>query len=254
MSSPHCGPDQRVDCNNPPSCLREVKSSSDVLRRRTGVRCPASPHWSLTSRWSALMERLPIHEGHRRLQGQFDTRRIADLLRQVTMRTAFTDDDKTFIEGRIFFFVATAAGRPTCNLKRGAPGFVRVVAPDEIAFSDYDGNGMFFNLGNITTNPHVGLLFIDFEMPKRLRVEGEASVSSDDPLIGCTVGAQLIVRVKARAIYPNCPRYIAKMQLIGPSIYAPHAGIDSPEPAWKGFPEFKDAVHKRQRTYSGANE
>jgi predicted pyridoxine 5'-phosphate oxidase superfamily flavin-nucleotide-binding protein len=206
------------------------------------------------------MERLPMtinyHEGHRRLQDQFDTRCIADRLRQVTMRTAFTDDDKTFIEGLIFFFVATAtaAGRPTCNLKGGAPGFVRVVAPDELAFPDYDGNGMFLTLGNITTNPHVGLLFIDFEMPKRLRVEGEASVSSDDPLIGRTVGAQLIVRVKARAIYPNCPRYIPKMQLIEPSIYAPRAGIDSPEPAWKGFPEFRDAVHKRQRTYSGTNK
>ena len=196
------------------------------------------------------------HEGHRRLQDQFDTRCIADRLRQVTMRTAFTDDDKTFIEGRIFFFVATAtaAGRPTCNLKGGAPGFVRVVAPDEIAFPDYDGNGMFLNLGNITTNPHVGLLFIDFERPKRLRVDGEASVSSDDPLIGRTVGAQLIVRVKARAIYPNCPRYVPKMQLIEPSIYAPRAGVDPPEPAWKGFPEFKDAVHKRHKTYRGANE
>jgi uncharacterized protein len=203
-----------------------------------------------------LLMTINYHEGHRRLQDQFDSRRIADRLDQVTARTAFTDDDKTFIEGRIFFFVATAtaAGRPTCNLKGGAPGFVRVIAPDELAFPDYDGNGMFLSLGNIATNPHVGLLFIDFEIPKRLRVEGEASVSSDDPLIGCTVGAQLIVRVKARTIYPNCPRYIPKMQLIEPSIYAPRAGIDSREPAWKGFPEFKDAVHKRQKTYSGANE
>ena len=73
-------------------------------------------------------------------------------------------------------------------------------------------------------------------------------------MIGRTVGAQLIVRVKARAIYPNCPRYIPKMQLIEPSIYAPRAGVDPPEPAWKGFPEFKDAVHKRHKTYRGANE
>jgi uncharacterized protein len=196
------------------------------------------------------------HEGHRCLQDQFDSRRIADRLDEVTARTAFTDDDKTFIEGRIFFFVATATagGHPTCNCKGGAPGFVRVIAPDVLAFPDYDGNGMFLSLGNIAVNPQVGLLFIDFERPKRLRVDGEASVSSDDPLIGRTVGAQLIVRVKARAIYPNCPRYIPKMQLIEPSIYAPHAGVDPPEPAWKGFPEFKDAVHKRHKTYRGANE
>ena len=91
------------------------------------------------------------HEGHRRLQDQFDSRRIADRLDEVTARTAFTDDDKTFIEGRIFFFVATAtaAGHPTCNLKGGAPGFVRVIAPDVLAFPDYDGNGMFLSLGNI---------------------------------------------------------------------------------------------------------
>ena len=76
------------------------------------------------------------HEGHRRLQDQFDSRRIADRLDKVTARTAFTDDDKAFIEGRIFFFVATAtaAGHPTCNFKGGAPGFVRVIAPDVLAF------------------------------------------------------------------------------------------------------------------------
>src|SRR5580658_4781004 len=128
---------------------------------------------------------IDYHAGHRRLQDQFDSRRIADRLDQVTARTAFTADDRAFIEGRIFFFLATATaeGCPTCNLKGGAPGFVRVVAPDELAFPDYDGNGMFLSLGNIATNPHVGLLFIDFERPKRLRVDGEASTSSDDPLI-----------------------------------------------------------------------
>jgi uncharacterized protein len=141
-----------------------------------------------------------------------------------------------------------------CNLKGGAPGFARVIAPDVLAFPDYDGNGMFLSLGNIVANPHVGLLFINFERPKRLRVDGEACVSTDDPLIGCTVGAQLIGRVKARAIYPNCPRYIPKMQLIEPSIYAPRAGVDPPEPAWKGLPEFKDAVHKRHKPYRRANE
>ena len=196
------------------------------------------------------------HDGNRRFQDQFDSRRIADRLEQVTARTAFTDDDRTFIESRILFFLASAdaEGRPTCNLKGGAPGFVRVAAPDELVFPDYDGNGMFLNIGNISVNPNIGLLFIDFEKPKRLRVDGTASVSRDDPLIRRTVGAQLIVRVKARAIFPNCPRYIPKMQLIEPSIYAPRDGIDPPEPGWKSFPEFKDAAHPRQKTYGGGDE
>jgi uncharacterized protein len=193
------------------------------------------------------------HEGNRRLQDQFDSRRIADRLEQVTTRTAFTDDDKAFIESQSFFFLATATaeGHPTCNLKGGQPGFVRVVAPDELAFPDYDGNGMFLSIGNISANPNIGLLFIDFEKPKRLRVNGTARASREDPLIKHTVGAQLIVRVEVRAIFPNCPRYIPKMQLIEPSVYTPRDGIDPPEPAWKTFPDFKDAVHPRQKTHSG---
>jgi predicted pyridoxine 5'-phosphate oxidase superfamily flavin-nucleotide-binding protein len=196
------------------------------------------------------------HEGNRRFQDQFDSRRIADRLEQVTTRTAFTDNDKTFIEGRNFFFLATAdaEGHPTCNLKGGTPGFVRVVGPDELVFPDYDGNGMFLSIGNISANANVGLLFIDFEKPGRLRVNGTASVSRDDPLIEHTVGAQLMVRVRARAIFPNCPRYIPKMQLVEPSIYAPRDGFDPPEPRWKSFPEFKDAVHRRQTTYSGSDK
>jgi predicted pyridoxine 5'-phosphate oxidase superfamily flavin-nucleotide-binding protein len=196
------------------------------------------------------------HEGCRRFQDQFDSRRIADRLEQVTARKAFTDDDKAFIESRIFFFLATATreGYPTCNLKGGPAGFVRVIGPDELAFPDYDGNGMFLSLGNIATNPQIGLLFIDFEKPKRLRVEGVASVSNDDPLIKHTVGAQLMVRMQVRAIFPNCPRYIPTMKLIERSIYTPRAGFDAPEPVWKSFPEFKDAVHPRQRTYGGVEK
>ena len=107
--------------------------------------------------------------------------------------------------------------------------------PDELAFPDYDGNGMFKSLGNILVNPAVGLLFIAMgERPARLRVQGEARVSGDDPLIRTFVGAQLLVRVTARAIFPNCPRYIPRDG--APSVYAPDGpGIEPPEPAWKGL-------------------
>jgi predicted pyridoxine 5'-phosphate oxidase superfamily flavin-nucleotide-binding protein len=193
------------------------------------------------------------HEGSRQLQDEFQSRKIADRLEQVTRRKTFTEDDRAFIESRVFFFLATAdaEGRPDCNHKGGIAGFVRVVASDEIAFPDYDGNGMFKSLGNILINPHVGILFLDFEKPRRLRVNGLASISRHDPLLAQTVGAQLIVRVKAQSIFPNCPRYIPKMRLVEPSSYAPRAGVEVSEPAWKSFPEFKDAVHPRQKTFKG---
>ena len=76
-------------------------------------------------------------------------------------------------------------------------------------------------------------------------------MSADDPLLAHTVGAQLIVRVRARAIFPNCPRYIPTMKLAEESNYTPRTGRDFPEPAWKGFPEFKDAIHPRQPTFKG---
>jgi len=143
------------------------------------------------------------HDGHRQLQDEFESRKIADRLDEFA-RTAFSEDDKAFIESCPFFLIATAdqEGRPDCSHKGGLPGFARISAPDEIAFPDYDGNGMFKSLGNIAVNPNVGLLFINFEKPRRLRVNGTASFSRNDPLLAHTVGAQLIVRVKARAIFP----------------------------------------------------
>ena len=86
------------------------------------------------------------------------------------------------------------------------PGFVRVTGASELAFPDYDGNGMFKSLGNLMVNPNVGLLFIALhDKPKRLRVNGSASVSETDPLLGETVGAQLIVRVASARHLPQLP-------------------------------------------------
>jgi uncharacterized protein len=194
-----------------------------------------------------------FHSGSRRLQDEFESRPISDRLAGFN-RTTFTADDQAFIESAIYFFIATAdaEGRPDCSFKGGAPGFVRVTAANELAFPDYDGNGMFKSLGNLLVNPSVGLLFIAMHgRPRRLRVNGTAKVSRNDPLIAQTVGAQLMVRVTASAIFPNCPRYIPKLELVEPSVYTPQPGCDPVEPVWKGFDEFKDVVHPRQPTFRG---
>ena len=201
-----------------------------------------------------MAESVMYHEGKRKLQDKFDSRRISDRLEEKLMRTEFTADDKQYIESLPYFFLATAdaKGRPDCSFKGGTPGFVRITGPSEIAFPDYDGNGMFKSLGNVLVNSSVGVLFIAMHgKPRRLRVNGEARVSRSDHLLSETIGAQLIVRVAVRAIFPNCPRYIPSMQLIEPSTYVPRAGGDVQEPAWKGFADFKDYVHPRQDTFRG---
>lgn len=201
-----------------------------------------------------MTESIMFHEGNRRLQDEFDSRRISDRLEEKLTRREFTADDKDFIESVIYFFIATADadGRPDCSFKGGAPGFVRVTGPSELAFPDFDGNGMFKSLGNALVNPNVGLLFIAMHgKPKRLRVNGTARLDRNDPLMPLTVGAQMIVRVTARAIFPNCPRYIPSLQLAEPSVYTPMPGCPPVEPAWKGFDAFKDVVHPRQAVASG---
>jgi predicted pyridoxine 5'-phosphate oxidase superfamily flavin-nucleotide-binding protein len=189
------------------------------------------------------------HEGSRQLQDQFGSRQLADRLVERLAHVVLSPDDIAFIQSCNMFFLATADadGFPDCSYKGGAPGFVRVIGESTLAFPSYDGNGMFKSLGNVVVNPHVGLLFIDFEKPRRLRVNGSASLDERDPLLPDFPGAQLIVRVEAQAIFPNCPRYIHKAQSSELSVYAPREGHEPPEPGWKSRPEFCDVLPQKPK-------
>jgi uncharacterized protein len=189
--------------------------------------------------------------GNRELQAHFGSTALADRLVERLHRTQLNDADKLFIEGLPYFLLATAdaQGRPDCSFKGGAPGFVRVVSPALLVFPDYDGNGMFKSLGNIRSNPHVGLLFIAMsETPRRLRVNGTAEVVLDDPLMNQFEGAQALVRVTPQHIFPNCPRYIPDAKSGTASPYIPCSGVERQEPAWKTREDFRDVVPARRDT------
>jgi predicted pyridoxine 5'-phosphate oxidase superfamily flavin-nucleotide-binding protein len=189
------------------------------------------------------------HDGMRRLQDVRETRRLAGRLQQVIVRSAFSAEDRDFIARCSTLFVATAdaKGRPDCSFKGGLPGFVRVQDDRTLALPDYDGNGMYRSWGNVLVNPAVGLLFIDFEQPKRLRVNGRARVDPDHPLRSEYPGAVFVILVTAERIFPNCPRYIPRMQLVERSAHVPQAGCEPPVPAWKTREEFHDALPARDR-------
>lgn len=189
----------------------------------------------------------PYHAGNRQMQDLFDTRRLADRLADKAIKDTIDKNAKEFIESVDMFFLATAddQGRPNCSYKGGDPGFVRVVDDRTIAFPNYDGNGMYVSLGNLAANPHVGLLFVDFQNPRRLRLNGEASLDPNDPLLAEYPEAQAIVRVRVRQIFPNCPRYIHKFQLIERSRFVPRAGSDTPVPDWKKRPEYAEVLAAR---------
>ena len=175
------------------------------------------------------------HEDNRRFQDRFDTRRLADRIEERIVHATIDESDRSFIEARDMFFLATCddEGRPQCSYKGGAPGFVRVLDDATLAFPSYDGNGMFLSLGNVARTAHVGLLFIDFEHPGRVRVNGTARLSDDPELLASFPGAQLVVVVEVREVFPNCSRYIHQLALVERSAFVPAADLEVPIPAWK---------------------
>jgi predicted pyridoxine 5'-phosphate oxidase superfamily flavin-nucleotide-binding protein len=197
-----------------------------------------------------MSETTSYHSGMRELQDLRDTRRIADRLAEVTLRTRFSDEDRAFIARSRMCFVATAdaAGNPDCSYKGGAPGFVQVIDGNTLEIPDYDGNGMYRSWGNVLVNPQVGLLFIDFETPQRLRVNGRAEIIRDAARCAAYHGAAFLVRLRAERIFPNCPRYLHRMQLVEESVHVPRPGHEPPTPAWKTFEAFRDALPRRDRS------
>jgi uncharacterized protein len=140
---------------------------------------------------------------------------------------------------------------PDCSCKDG-PAASYVTAADELAFPGYDGNGISKSWGNGLVNANVGLPFID------MHGSGGGSgstlkpgLSREDPRLGASVGGTTEGAVTARAIFPNCPPYIAKLALREPSPSVSHPGAELIEPAWKGFAACKDVVHPRQPTAKG---
>ena len=191
-----------------------------------------------------MEDRPYYHDGMRHLQDRFDSRGLADRLEETRLHDTFKDNEREFIGRCAFFFLATADGEgaPDCSYKGGMPGFLRVVDDRTLAFPNYDGNGMFRSMGNIRVNPQVGLLLIDFERGRRMRINGRATLHEEDSLLDEYPGANLIVRVLAEQVFPNCPRYIHKMELKEHSVYVPTPAHTPPVPEWKGREEFRDVL------------
>lgn len=172
---------------------------------------------------------------HRELQDAFGTRKLADRIEEIACVTEFDDETKAFIEAQDMFFLASVDhnGRPTVSYKGGDVGLVKVIDSRTLVFPNYDGNGMYMSVGNISQNSEVGLLFISFERPHRIRVQGTATVSREDPLLAQFPGADMLVRVNLSEMWQNCPRYIHRYQKLETSRYVPQAECETPLAGWK---------------------
>lgn len=184
---------------------------------------------------------------HRALQADFETTNLADAVDSIIVLPEMAPEHQGFIASRDMFFLTTIdhRGFPTCSYKGGNPGFVTIVDNKTLAFPSYDGNGMFLSMGNIQLNNKVGLLFIDFETPHRVRVHGTATIGKDDSLLSEYHEAELIVRVEITEIFVNCPRYIHRYTRETTSQYVPQKDCQTPLAQWKRIEPLQPVLDKK---------
>jgi predicted pyridoxine 5'-phosphate oxidase superfamily flavin-nucleotide-binding protein len=185
---------------------------------------------------------------HRDLQDHFASRAMADRIELIAAKTEIDDMAKAFIESRDMFFLSTVDhnGRPTVSYKGGDPGFVRVLDAGTIAFPSYDGNGMYYSMGNIDAHAEIGCLFIDFEKPFRLRLQGRAELHRSGPLLGLFKEAELVVKVTVSDLWMNCPRYVHRYKKEAASRYVPRAEAETPLCEWKRIDGLQDILRPKE--------
>ncbi len=181
---------------------------------------------------------------HLALQEEFGTTRMGALMDQGIAHDTLADDEIAFISSRDLFFLSTVdpEGMPTVSYKGGPVGFVKAIDATTLVFPGYDGNGMFYSLGNIVGQGKVGLLFIDFQTPHRLRVQGTAHYERNHALLADYPEAQYLVFVTIKKIWQNCPRYIHTYKKIETSKYVPGVCEVTPMPAWKRIDIVQDSI------------
>jgi uncharacterized protein len=187
--------------------------------------------------------------GAREIQDTLHTRRLAEHIANKYVLSGLGPDEARIVKEADCFYLATAdsTGAPDCSYKGGLPGFVKVVDESQLLFPSYDGNGMFRSLGNIRENPRVGMLFVDYGKPIKLRINGDAEVSTDADLMSMFHEADAVVRVTVRDVFENCPRYLHDVQRGEPSTYIPHPGHVPPDPDWKKKDEYQGLVRRTGR-------
>jgi hypothetical protein len=181
---------------------------------------------------------------HRVLQEKFGTTKLADMLDNNWVHGEIREEEREFIESCDMFFLSTVdpEGSPTVSYKGGPTGFVKVIGANTVAFPGFDGNGMFLSMGNIEGQGKVGLLFVDFVRPNRLRIQGTAHMVTDHPLMADYTEAKYLVIVEVTKVWINCPRYVHRFEKVDQSRYVPRPGQETPLASWKRLDLIQDVL------------
>ncbi|MEV0275125.1 pyridoxamine 5'-phosphate oxidase family protein [Streptomyces sp. NPDC050610] len=135
---------------------------------------------------------------------------------------------RDFVARQEMFFLATADGRGECDnsFRAGPPGFLRVLDERTLIYPEYRGNGVHASLGNLSENPHLGILMVDFTHDRiGLHINGRARTLSDAELRAIHPGlpmdpvpgrrARLWVEVGVEEAYIHCRKHIPHLVKAG---------------------------------------
>jgi predicted pyridoxine 5'-phosphate oxidase superfamily flavin-nucleotide-binding protein len=113
-------------------------------------------------------------------------------------------DEAAFIHAQRSFYMATVSetGWPYVQHRGGAPGFLQVVDPRTLVFTDLPGNRQFISVGNLAQDDRVALILVDHAQRRRLKLLGRLAVAQASE----GTGRQMTIRVEA--FDWNCPQHI----------------------------------------------
>lgn len=192
--------------------------------------------------WVSFFMHNPGSEGEHRLQERYGTKRRAAGFYRHQMLDALNENMIDFVGKQTMVFIATADGHGECDtsLRAGGPGFVRVLDSGHMYLPEYRGNGVMASLGNISENPHIGLMFIDFvEHTIGLHVNGKATILENADLIADpdrygelvndieNAGGKTPERwiaIEVEEAYIHCSKHIPRMKPVPKDI---HWGTDN---------------------------
>jgi len=140
---------------------------------------------------------------------------------------------RQFVDRSPFVLLATSSPDGTCDVSpRGdPPGFVRVLDEQTLLLPERPGNRLADSLRNILANPRVGLLFVVPGVGDTLRVNGRATLVTDDELLAPSAVdgkvPKLGILVHADEVFTHCSKAFLRSQLWDPERYVERSELPS---------------------------
>jgi hypothetical protein len=170
----------------------------------------------------------PGSKGERELQEKHNTCKSANSFYSSQVLDFLNSEMQKFIEDQEMVFLSTSDSKGECDasFRAGPKRFIKILDNKTLVFPEFKGNGVMASLGNISENPHIGLMFIDFfQSTIGLHVNGKAEIITEeeagklvnplDKAIAEKDGqhkTKLWIKVRVEEAYIHCAKHIPRLQ------------------------------------------